>query len=226
MNKLLRNSLNFRFSHLIKNYHSLHVQPFSKMITKLLILFYGPKNRNKKMVFGIGLSRTGTASLNSALNELGIKSKHFIFYPITTNIPFLYLALKDASAATDISISANYKKIDKLYPNSKFILTVRDIESWLTSCKYYFTQRINIEKSPKWIKEIHLRLYNTLKYDSRRFKIGYYKYIDDVRKYFKNRPEDLLIIDIVRGERYEKLCPFLGLEVPKKKFPHMNIGKT
>jgi len=225
MNKLLRNLLNLRFSlFFIKYYHNLAVQPFSKIIAKILILFYWPKNRNKKMVFGIGLSRTGTASLNAALNELGIKSKHFIFYPSTTKIPYIYLALKDALAATDIPISANYKRIDKLYPNSKFILTIREIESWLNSCKFFFTYRINIEKAHKWLKEIHLKLYNTLKYDHEKFRIGYYNHLKDVQNYFRNRPEDLIIIDIVGGEGYEKLCPFLGLGVLKKQFPHKNIG--
>ena len=225
MNKLLRKLLNLRFSlFFIKYYHNLAVQPFSKIIAKILILYYEPKNRNKKMVFGIGLSRTGTASLNAALNELGIKSKHFIFYPCTSKIPYIYLALKDASAATDIPVSANYKRIDKLYPNSKFILTIREIESWLTSCKFFFTNRIDIENSHKWLKDIHLKLYNSLKFDEKKFKIGYFQHLKDVQDYFRNRPEDLIIIDVVRGEGYEKLCSFLELEVVETQFPHKNIG--
>lgn len=221
----LRTYLNLLLFRIIKYYHSLPVQPYSKIIARILLLFYEPKNRERKMVFGIGLSRTGTVSLNSALNELGIISKHFIFYPMSTNIPYIYLALKEAFAATDIPISANYKKIDKLYPNSKFILTIREIESWLTSCKNYFTYEINIEKSHKWIKDIHLKLYNTLKFDRERFRNGYYKHLKDVQNYFRNRPEDLLIMDIVGGEGYKELCRFLGLEVLKKQFPHKNLGK-
>lgn len=35
------------------------------------------KNNTKFKVFGIGLSRTGTTSLGTALNQLGIKTIHY-----------------------------------------------------------------------------------------------------------------------------------------------------
>lgn len=35
-------------------------------------------------------------------------------------------------------------------------------------------------------------------------------------------PGDLLVIDICAGERWEKLCPYLGCEAPDISFPHAN----
>jgi hypothetical protein len=41
-----------------------------------------------------------------------------------------------------------------------------------------------------------------------------------VKEYFRDRPDDLLVMNICAGEGWEKLCPFLGLAIPKVKFPH------
>jgi len=41
-----------------------------------------------------------------------------------------------------------------------------------------------------------------------------------VMDYFKDRPDDLLIIDICSGEGFEKLAPFLGRPLPAQPFPH------
>ena len=36
-------------------------------------------------------------------------------------------------------------------------------------------------------------------------------------------PEDrLLVIDIVGGDGWEQLCPFLGVPIPEEPFPHSN----
>lgn len=43
-----------------------------------------------------------------------------------------------------------------------------------------------------------------------------------MRDYFAGRPEDLLIMDICAGDGWEKLCPFLGFEIPETPFPHLN----
>jgi hypothetical protein len=42
------------------------------------------------------------------------------------------------------------------------------------------------------------------------------------RAYFKDRPKDLLWLDIPSGQGWEKLCPFLGLPVRYDPFPWKN----
>ena len=37
-------------------------------------------------------------------------------------------------------------------------------------------------------------------------------------------PADLLILDITKGEGFEKICPFLGIDLPREEFPHWNKG--
>jgi 3'(2'), 5'-bisphosphate nucleotidase len=43
--------------------------------------------------------------------------------------------------------------------------------------------------------------------------------------YFKDRPQDLLVIDVTAGEGWEKLCPFLGKPTPDIPFPKANVTR-
>ena len=46
----------------------------------------------------------------------------------------------------------------------------------------------------------------------------------EVRRYFSNRPDDLLELNIAGGQGWEALCPFLGLAAPDQPFPRLNAG--
>ncbi len=54
----------------------------------------------------------------------------------------------------------------------------------------------------------------------------YIKRFDDhnreVINYFKDRSKDLLVLDLAKGDGWEKLCPFLGTGTLKSQFPHAN----
>ena len=52
----------------------------------------------------------------------------------------------------------------------------------------------------------------------------YMKMLQEIQGYFKERPQDLLTLDICAGEGWKKLCPFLGVPIPKEDFPHKNKG--
>src|SRR6476660_2478699 len=84
-------------------------------------------------VFGIGFPRTGTTSLVRALNILGIASTHNPAGLLTdANDPVL-----DAfDGFADNPIPILYAELDARYPHSKFILTDRDVDSWLRSVEW------------------------------------------------------------------------------------------
>jgi hypothetical protein len=46
-----------------------------------------------------------------------------------------------------------------------------------------------------------------------------------VREHFRDRPEKLLELDFSQGDEWERLCDFLGLEVPERPFPHSNDSR-
>ena len=78
-------------------------------------------------VFGIGLSRSGSMALNSALKILGYRS---LF--VLTDTQF-EKSLSNYDAFTHVPLAVMYKELDRRFPDSKFILNVRDPESWLQS---------------------------------------------------------------------------------------------
>ena len=167
-------------------------------------------------IFGIGLSKTGTTSLANALQVLGYKTKDnmgVVTYA-TGDLSSVDLHVVDANdALTDTPIPSFYRELDTGYPGSKFILSVRDAEGWLKSCKKQFTQRF-AEVQTDAHKRLFIDLYGTDVFDDSRFASGYARFVDGVREYFKDRPHDLLIINIVADEGWEKLCPFCSDPCP------------
>ena len=45
----------------------------------------------------------------------------------------------------------------------------------------------------------------------------------EINTYFKNRPNDLLVMNICEGDGWEMLCPFLGTDIPDVPFPKLNV---
>jgi 3'(2'), 5'-bisphosphate nucleotidase len=66
-------------------------------------------------------------------------------------------------------------------------------------------------------------LYGCTVFDEQKFRCGYENFINDVLHYFKDRPQDLLILDIAAEEGWEKLSPFLGRPIPETPFPKSNV---
>ncbi len=108
-----------------------------------------------------------------------------------------------------------YKEMDEQYPGSKFILTLRPTDEWLASAVHFF----GAESTPmrEWIYGAGSPLGNESTY-TKRFET----HNKTVLQYFKERPDDLLILRITAGDGWEKLCPFLDKEIPEVPFPHIN----
>ncbi len=169
-------------------------------------------------VFGIGLSKTGTASLTLAMEIIGYKTKHY-FVDCDVN-----LAIANHDFVSDMPIQTRYKEYDQKYPGSKFILTVRDKESWLKSCSNHFRDHVRDKNSLRYKYRIEQTGIDG--YDEDIFSKTYDQHIEEVKKYFKNREADLLIINICAGDGWDKLCSFLGQDVPSQPFPRANVSKS
>jgi hypothetical protein len=124
---------------------------------------------------------------------------------------------------TDVQAVPFYPQFDEEYPDSKFILTVRDIDAWLESTKRHFR---GVEREDRVVGDIlyseahwmRAAVYGTLKWDRSVFRQRYYTHHTAVMNYFKGR-DNLLVMDICAGDGWEKLCPFLGLDIPNRRFP-------
>ena len=145
-----------------------------------------------------------------------------------------------------------YIVLDALYPASKFILTVRDEESWFRSFRAFHKARLSSQKL------------NSSRDDLSRWDFGYPGFAEDVLEYeflnnpilivtllfqaflacfssrdtfveryrhrnssvlnyFVNRPEDLLVLDLSKEKTTRNILLFLGLPLMlETAMPHLN----
>jgi hypothetical protein len=161
-------------------------------------------------VYGIGLSRTGTTTLNKVLNQWGWPTKH---YPNPRE-----LFDPSSAGATDIPASAHFRDLDLKFPNSKFIYTIRDKEKWLDSIVPYLERKRGWQQSQGQV-DLRRRLYGDPFPDRRQASIAWDRHDADVRDWFGDR---ILVIDIVGGDSPQKLADFLGVNTNMTVFPHHN----
>lgn len=178
-------------------------------------------------IFGIGLSKTGTTSLAGALEVLGYRTRD---YPGITSYEPGKLTSIDAQvlaqheALTDTPVPSFYRELDQHYPGAKFVLTVRDMDAWLLSCKKQFTAKL-AEKQNDAHNRLFIDLYGTAVFDEELFRRGYQRFVAGVVEYFAQRPADLLVLDVAAGQGWNELCPFLGKPVPELPFPKSNVTR-
>ena len=111
-----------------------------KVIRKLTKPYYVFKSYNKQKIFCIGLNKTGTTSLEKAMIDLGYligdqRQAELLFDDwVKRDFSKLIEYCKTAVFFQDspFSYPYTYVAIDQAFPNSKFILTIRDdAEQWL-----------------------------------------------------------------------------------------------
>lgn len=175
-------------------------------------------------IFGIGLNKTGTRSLADAMRILGFRTLHkgdtltsqLVELAVAEGQPLLTYIGEHYNAYFDVeSIVRRYVELDQQYPRSRFILTTRTLDGWLASREKHV--RANQERAARG------------KYDGAWLTIDRDGWTDEwhrhhaaVRAYFADRPDDLLAIDIISGEGWDKLAPFVGRPVPRRPFPRQN----
>lgn len=170
-------------------------------------------------VFGIGFQKTATSSLAAALYILGYNVTGFFGAhdpDIAEKVYDMAYDLADRfDAAQDTPWPVLYKELDQRYPGSKFILTVRPVDKWINSVVKHFKNQY--VPAHEWIYGVRTARGNEDVYIRR-----YEEHNREVIDYFVDRPGDLLIMDITQGDGWEKLCPFLGQEIPPLDFPAQN----
>ena len=179
------------------------------------------RNENKGLIIGVGFQKTGTSSLREALKVLGYRvkdtTKRALIPILKGDYDKILRMLKDYDAVEDTPWYIIYKELDQRIPNCKFILTIREEESWYKSVNRHIGNLRSANHEyiygkgkglPKEDKQHTIEVYN--------------RHNAEVIEYFKDRPDDLLILDFTKGDKWEKLCPFLQKEIPNQLFPHYN----
>lgn len=185
-------------------------------------------------IFGIGLHKTSTTSLHEALELLGYDSWHWSSAHAAKaiwsemNQTGRSPTLERYHALCDLPIPLLFPKLDEAYPGSKFILTIRDEESWIGSIEKHWNPNINRWRS-QWdtdpfTNRIHQVLYGQTTFDRDVMRMRYRRHNTYVREYFQNRPDDLLVL--YNGAGWSALCDFLRVPVPDAPYPHINYSQS
>ena len=186
-----------------------------------------PENGVSKSIFvvGAGFHKTGTSTLGAALRILGYHvkgtSKRPLIPILKKDFSYVRKQLRNFDAVQDTPWFFIYKELDEIYPNAKFILTIRDEESWYKSVKKQIGDLRSAQD--EWI---YGRGKGLPKDDKQNAIDVYNRHNEEVKNYFKDRPNDLLILNFKKGDKWEKLCDFLNEDIPSEPFPHYNKSKT
>lgn len=178
-------------------------------------------------VFGIGWAKTGTTTLGSCLEILGYRHQgqdlDLVYDLKHGDLERIFSVVDRFDVFEDWPWILLYKELDQRYPDSKFILTVRDTDRWWRSYQNHITTR----GARPDIGEIRRIIYGFDGGPQHRqtYVERYERHNVEVLSYFGGRPNDLLVLDWENGAGWPALCRFLGEEVPKQPIPHANAGR-
>ena len=187
-------------------------------------------------IFGIGFHKTGTTSLTLALQQLGYKAIHGDGYGTwshadegRTLLKFIERGdyrlptFKLFDAFLDNPYFSIWPHLYRLYPEAKFILTVREERDWIESCTKYFADR-RVRPMQQWKFGDSA---NPSKSESARQKwIQLYRqHNSSIMQHFDGLDHQFLVMDIAQGDGWDKLWKFLEARIPHKHFPRANRRK-
>jgi hypothetical protein len=179
-------------------------------------------------VIGIGLPKTGTTSLGYCLRRFGFKHRTYdMDLAVKVKREQIDEVLDEAEkyeSFEDWPWFSIYRELDKRFPGSKFILTLRkDTATYVRSLQGHH-EREGIRNTdfvkPHWWDEVHGMEpadwdYN---YSARRYE----KHNREVLEYFAGRiDKDLLVACWETGDEWKVLSRFLNKPVPDEPFPHL-----
>lgn len=185
-------------------------------------------------IFGIGMHKTATTSLHHAMRILGFNSAHWTSAhwakAIWTDMKTYGRSsdLEKHYHMCDLPIPMLFRELDQAYPGSKFIFTILDEETWVTAAEIHWSTRNRFRAmwdSDPFTHKVHQELYGQRTFDREVFLARYRKHNADVFEWFKDRPQDILVMNMSAGDsktHWNLLCAFVGKPVPTVDYPHSN----
>jgi glycogen synthase len=195
---------------------------------------------NRPRIFQLGFNKCGSQSLHRlfCVNEIpaihygagtlasSIFNNHIKGRPLLGDEYQRFVAFFDMENIYDslgpvyIALSL-FKKLDKQYPGSKFILNTRDREKWIKSRSTHG----DIANHLNYIAIVGDKYNLTEEQVKERWRQEWDEHHKSVLEYFKDRPNDLLVYDI-ECEPIAKVCDYfseqLGLTLKPELYMHIN----
>lgn len=169
-------------------------------------------------VFGIGMRKTGTTTLLACFTILGLtpcKGRDLRLKAIHRRGGSIKPILKVAERYKSLKggpWNRLHRELDKAFPGSKFVLTVRKASEVHAKSVWHHGVRCGVRRGQPAEEFTHSIVR------------AYEEHNEAVLQYFKDRPDDLLVLCWEDDDGWDKLCDFLGAEVPDVPIPRLNEG--
>lgn len=199
-------------------------------------------------IFCVGRNKTGTTSLKKAFEDLGFPVGDqrraeilYLDHYFEGEFDSIIRYCRSAQVFQDVpfSVPDTFRYLDKAYPGSKFILTTRDsAEQWYSSITRFhaklYGKNGRVPTTSDLMDATYIRKgapYNTVRlhatpdddpYNKKIMIAHYEKHNLDVIEYFKDRPNDLLVLNVSQSGAYQRFIDFLGVVSPYDDFPWEN----
>ena len=189
---------------------------------------------SKRKIFGIGLTRTGTTTLAAALTALGMNTLHWTNSLTCELISDDDLHLFDAF--TDTPVCTAFEKYYYMFPASKFIYTMRPLDSWIDSMNRHWRRALGICEFSEFQRQLgtphtfrfgseFCRIQRVLYLNHAELRQANEAYDQRVRRFFSDKPKDrFLAFNVFEGHGWRELCEFLGSKAPALPFPCENTS--
>ena len=188
-------------------------------------------------IVGSGLGRTGTKSMQTALNTLGFGPCHHMvevfanpqsmawWVDAAKGRPNWDLIFADYQSMVDYPGAAHWRALADYYPDAKVLHTTRDPDKWFDSTQ----ATIFADRDPAAMNDLQREFFGSFmgafgdKIHDRAFMTDYFRRHDAEVK-AAIAPGRLLVYEA--GQGWEPLCRFLGVPVPETPFPSENDRAT
>jgi hypothetical protein len=186
-------------------------------------------------VVGSGLGRTGTKSMQTALNMLGLGPCHHMVevfaHPESMQLwvdasegrPDWDLIFKDYQSMVDYPGAAHWRQLADHYPDAKVLHTVRDPDKWFESTQAtIFNPGGAAAESGEGLRSKFFGSFiGPLREHlaDRAYMTDYFRRHTEAVK-AAIAPERLLVYEV--GEGWDRLCRFLGVPTPDAPYPSEN----
>ena len=202
-------------------------------MTQHMKIYYNTKN--KLRIFQIGFNKCGTRSLFHFFKDNNISSIHYdggkiansMLRHYNNNEPMIDIRYKNTCFFSDMENIFRkkplyigllfFKELSYDYPNSIFILNIRDKNNWLKSrC---------LHKKGDYLKDTSSKLNLSEEEVIKLWSNQWDTHINNVKIFFKDKPNRLIIFDI-ETDPINKLVSFFQplLKLNPNKYKH--YGKT
>lgn len=180
---------------------------------------------NKTKIFGIGLNKTGTKTLQKCGRILGYNCKstdrELLIDIKNYEYDNVIKCVDQFNFFEDWPWPLIYAELDIGFPGSKFILTVRkNSEIWFKS----LVRHSFMTHPDNHCRKLAYGYYYPLFYKNEHIKF-YENHNENVRQYFQGN-DNFIEVCWEDGDGWEKICNFFGKNIPNCPFPHENKSGT